>query len=62
MGGDMDLLESDLLEEDEPPHRLSLREQILMVAQKNPERAVAVIKSWIRDEIEEVGAQVSGRN
>ena len=47
--GDIDLLESDLLEEDEPPHRLSLREQILMLVQQNPEKAVAVLKSWIRE-------------
>jgi flagellar M-ring protein FliF len=51
--GNMDLLEAELLEEDEPPHRLSLREQILMVVQQNPERAVAVLKSWIRDTREE---------
>ncbi|MDR1397976.1 MAG: flagellar M-ring protein FliF [Desulfarculales bacterium] len=52
-GGNMDLLESEILEEDEPPHRLSLREQILMVMQQNPERVVAVLKSWVREVNEE---------
>jgi flagellar M-ring protein FliF len=42
-------LESELLEDDEPPQRLSLREQILLLVQQNPERAVAILKAWARE-------------
>ncbi len=57
-GGVVQELESDLmLEEDEPPQRLTLREQILLLVQQNPERAVTILRSWIREGDKEPSAQ-----
>lgn len=48
--GGQDMLDSDLLlEEDEPPQRLTLREQILLLVQQNPARAATILRAWIRE-------------